>query len=393
MNDTIFAPATSCLDEGLVFSIDSLVSYFSQLPDPRKRRGVRYSSLTLLTLLLLAKLGGEDTLKGISEWVQLRCDQLVRLLNLPREQMPHQTTYERFLSKLDVDAFEGMLSDFFTREHEAEQPITIIIDGKVLRGTIPTGGSQGVHLLAAYVPEQGAVLMQIEVDGKANEIVAAPRLLDALDLSGCVVTGDAMFTQRDLCEQIVLAGGDYLLPVKDNQPTLRRDIADAFMPAEVSPAHCPIELAHTTASCINNGHGRIEQRYITVTDQLNDYLDWPQVQQVFRLQRVVTHQNTGEVTYEVVFGVTSLAADTCPPERLLDLNRQHWHIENRLHYVRDVSFHEDACTVRETKRQRLLACFNNLAIGLIRRTHFAYIPEARRAFAADCTKALELMCS
>lgn len=373
----------------MVFDVGSLMSYLHQVTDLRHARGMRYSLVTILVLLILAKLGGEDGMKGMSEWVKLRGSHLTALLNLSRASMAHQTTYERVLDALDEAEVEQVVGAFFAQEQVPH--VTITIDGKVLRGTIPVGATQGTHLLAAYVPEQGLVLMQIEVESKANEIVAAPHLLASIDLTNCVVTGDAMFTQHDLCVQIVAAGGDFVFPVKANQKTLQHAIADLFMPADVATAHQPIalpeEFIHTTA----NGHGRIEKRYLTVSSQLNDYLDFPHIQQVFRLQRVVHHQKTGKISYQVVFGITSLAAQDCPPQRLMTLIRQHWHIENRLHYVRDVTFHEDACRIRVTKRQRLLAAINNLVIGLIRRCDFDYVPEARRFFSLNYDTALQLL--
>jgi predicted transposase YbfD/YdcC len=345
--------------------------------------------VTLLVLLILAKLGGEDGMKGMAEWVRLRGRGLMQLLNLRRDSLPHQTTYERVLERLDVEEVERVVGSFFA--HREAGNLSITLDGKVLRGTIPAGETHGVHLLAAYVPEQGVVLMQVEVEDKTNEITAAPRLLAALDLRDCVVTGDAMFTQRDLCQQIVLAGGDYVFPVKDNQPAVHRAIADVFMPATVAPGHSPVHLPEAFVQTVNAGHGRIEYRYLTVSTQLNAYLDWPHVAQVFRLQRLVHHRRTGKLTYQVVFGITSLTADACPPQRLMQLIRQHWHIENRLHYVRDVTFHEDACSIRHTRRQRLLACLNNLVIGLLRHTRFRYLPEARRFFALHYDLALDLL--
>lgn len=372
-----------------LFDVSSLMSYLEQITDPRKARGIRYSLVTVLTLLILAKLGGEDSLKGMTEWVQLRAKGLVDLLHLERESMPHQTTYERVLAKLDVAQVDQLFGDFFTQQ--TGQEVAVTLDGKVLRGTIPEGETQGVHLLAAYLPEQGVVLMQMEVERKSNEIAAAPKLLQALDLQGCVVTGDAMFTQRELCEQIVGFGGDYVLPVKANQKLMQQAIANLFVPAAVSAGHQVIPLPETYCQSVNPGHGRIECRYLTLSSQLNDYLDFPHVQQVFRLQRVVQRQKTGQLTYQVVFGITSLSPDACSPQRLMHLIRQHWHIENRLHYVRDVTFHEDACRIRHTKRQRLLATLNNLVIGLIRRCDFDYIPQARRHFALHYSDAYSLL--
>lgn len=390
--DTIIAAAQSGLPEtGMVFAVNSLMAYLHRISDPRKARGKRYSLPQLLTLLILAKLGGEDSLKGMTEWVQHRRQTLSRLLHLSRDSVPHQTTYERVLLNLDAHEVEGVIGDFFAQSTGDARIITL--DGKVLRGTIPDGATQGTHLLAAYAPEQGVVLMQIEVGSKANEISAAPRLLEAIDLRGGVVTGDAMFTQRDLCDQIVLAGGDYVLPVKANQAQLQQAITDGFMPGPVSAGHSRVQLPQASAQTSSCGHGRLEYRYLTVTSALNDYLDWPHLGQVFRLQRVVQCQQSGKLTYQVVFGVTSLSADACPPQRLMALIRSHWHIENRLHYVRDVTFREDACRIRETTRQRILACLNNLAIGLIRRSGFDYATEARRFFAVHYDQAFLLLSS
>jgi hypothetical protein len=118
-----------------------------------------------------------------------------------------------------------------------------------------------------------------------------------------------MFTQRKLCIQIVEAGGHFVLPVKGNQKTLQHAIAEAFMPASVAKGHQPIGLEEIFVSGMSIGHGRIETRYLTVTPDLNDYLDFPHVQQVFRLQRIIQHQATGETTYQVIFGITSLSRD------------------------------------------------------------------------------------
>jgi hypothetical protein len=178
--ETMFIPQT---DNDKLFDVGSLMAVLHQIHDPRAARGVRYSPATLLVLLILAKLAGEDSMKGMSEWVRLRSKQLARLLNLTRETMPHQTTCERVLADLDDIKVDQKPGQFFA--HQQDENITINIDGKVLRGTIPAGETQGTHLLAAYVPETGVVLMQIEVKCKDNEIVAAPELLSYLDLTGC----------------------------------------------------------------------------------------------------------------------------------------------------------------------------------------------------------------
>ncbi|MCD4685639.1 MAG: transposase family protein, partial [Anaerolineae bacterium] len=147
--------------EGIVFSVDSLLAHLQQVTDPRRARGIRYPVVILLALLILAKLGGEDSMKGMAEWVRLREHKLIRLLGIQRKRLPHQTTYERLLAQIDVDELAQVMGHFFARQLTGN--ITVTLDGKVLRGTIPSGETQGVHLLAAYVPEQGVVLMQVEV--------------------------------------------------------------------------------------------------------------------------------------------------------------------------------------------------------------------------------------
>src|SRR5258706_2132124 len=151
-----------------VFDMGSLMGHVSQLSEPRQRRGARYALSHLLVLLILAKLGGEDTLSGMADWLRSRGADLVKLLHLPRPSLPHQTTYERVLDGLDEQAFERIIGAFFAQQAPAN--LTITLDGKTLRGTIRPGDSQGTHLLAAYLPQQGVVLMRVEVESKANEI-------------------------------------------------------------------------------------------------------------------------------------------------------------------------------------------------------------------------------
>jgi predicted transposase YbfD/YdcC len=342
MKATTKAGNLSVPENERLIDMGSLHHYLERVTDPRAARGKRYQLVDLLVLVILAKLGGEDGFSGIADWVKLRADQLVKMMGMSRASVPHQTTYERVFGDLDIESFEREVGAYFA--DRSGRPISISLDGKTLRGTIKADSRQGVHLLAAYVPQEGVVLMQVEVDSKHNEIVAAPRLLEQLDLRGCIVMADAMLTQRHVCKQIVAAGGDYILPVKANHPTLQQHIADAFVPPLAMPGHhCP-PLPQHFAQQVDKRSGRIEYRYLSTTDALNTYLEWPHVQQVFRLQRVVHHPN-GRLTYQVVFGISSLSIDLAPPHRLLQHLRDYWHIENRLHYVRDVTFKEDACRI------------------------------------------------
>ncbi len=393
MNDTTKSLVKEQAQEGIVFSIHSLVRHLQHLHDPRAARGKRYEMIDLLVLIILAKLGGEDTLKGIAEWVRLRAEQLKRLLGVEWKRMPHATTYARLLARLNVEELEYLVGRFLAQDISLQEgkEIVVALDGKVLRGTIPPEETQGVVLLAAYVPEHGVAVMQVEVEGGGDEAVAAPRVLSALNRQGVVVTGDAMYTERTLCEQIVAQGGDYLFPVKGDHPTMRQDILDMFSIPPLTPGH-NFGLPYDFAQSWSVGHGRIDHYYFFTSPVLNTYLNWPHLGQVFMLLRVSLNQRTKRLSLQSTYGVTSLPPERCAPDRLLELLRSHWHIENRLHYVRDVSLHEDACPVRSSRIQRILATLNNLVIGLIRRCDaFRYIPEARRFFAVHFDQAFQLL--
>ncbi len=246
----------------------------------------------------------------------------------------------------------------------AGHSVVIAVDGKALRGTIPAGQTHGRHLLAAYLPAEGWVLYQVEVASKENEISAAPRVLKCLDLRGKVVTGDAMFAQRELSQQIVDAGGDYVWTVKDNQSTLRQDIALLFQPEQPVKGFGAALQEFRTAQTVNKGHGREERRTLTASTELQGYLDWPTAAQVFKLERHIKRTADGKTSTEVVYGITSLSPEQAGPARLLELNRSHWGIENGLHYRRDETLREDWCHLKSGQAPRAMAVLNNLIVAL-----------------------------
>ena len=384
--------------EGTGFVVDwgSLYDFLTRLEDRRDPRGVRYPLAWVLTMALLAKLAGEDRLTGIAEWVQHRKEALARALGLPRPQAPHRTTYSRILgSTLSVEDFEGMAGAFFAQSRQPGATVQLTIDGKTLRGSIGAGETRGEHLLAAYLPGEGVVLAQVAVDRKENEITAAPRLLETIDLRDKVVSGDAMLTQRELSRQVVERGGDYLWSVKDNQPQLRDDLATCFADASPSEPGLATTGPATTgpATTVEKGHGRVEQRRLWASADLNDYLDWPYVQQVFRLDRHTQCVKTGVVTNETVYGVTSLSSERAGPQQLLSLARGHWNIENGLHYRRDETLREDWCHLRLGHTQRMMAAINNLVLGLLLRRGVKNVPQQRRRYAARWDEALKLITS
>jgi predicted transposase YbfD/YdcC len=391
MNYNTPCDASSWLETGFVLDLDSLAVYFESLHDQRCARGKRYRLAQICILATLAKLSGEDLPSGIAQWARLRHEVLGPLLGLPKG-LPCHNTYRRVFAKGVAAAdLDQHVTGFLRECAKRERSILMALDGKTLRGTIPTGQSQGVHLLAAYLPAQGIVLVQMAVENKENEIVAAPKVLACLDLRGKIVVGDAMQTQRDLSVQIIEADGDFIWLVKDNQPTLRSDIEQWFAPETHVKGFSPVAKDFQTEHIVNKGHGRQEERSITTSSQLNDYLDWPGVAQVFKLERRSVNIATGELRHEVVYGITSLTAQEASPKRLIGLIRQYWGIENGLHYRRDKSLHEDATRISDKNQAQNLAAINNLVVGLVLTQGWRYLPVARRYYSACLPAALRLV--
>ncbi|MCC6188469.1 MAG: ISAs1 family transposase [Anaerolineales bacterium] len=378
---------------GLVVDVHSVYAQLLEIPDPRQRRGCRYAWAFILLLIVLAKLAGEDKPRGIAQWVRARAAWLVKTFDLARPDLPCANTYRRTLSRPDTaEALDAHVERYLAQLPTSALGRHIALDGKTVRGTIPTGESQGLHLLAAYVPAQGRVLRQVAVDGKENEISAAPRVLDGLDLQGKIVTGDAMLAQRSLSAQVVEAGGDYVWTVKDNQPSLRADIAELFAPtAPLAKGFNTGPTDFRQARTTGTGHGRIETRTLTASSLLGGLHDWPGLAQVFRLERNARLLARGTTRHEVVYGITSLSAPAASPARLLDLVRQHWGIENGLHYRRDVTFHEEAGRTKCWPLAHALAAIHNLLLGLLPHAGHHDLAQARRHFAAHPDDALRLL--
>ncbi len=378
--------------EGFVCAVGSLFEALLALHDQRDARGLRYALVTILALVVLAKLAGEDSLRGIAQWVAERREVLAEILALAKPQAPCYTTYGRILGQaVAVEEFERVVDTWVAGLPGAGHTVEIALDGKTLRGTIPFGQTRGVHLLAAYFPEEGLVFAQVAVESRENEIVVAPQVLNMLDLQGKIVTADALLTQRKLSLQIVESGGDYVFPVKENQPQLLHDIQTLFAPEHCVKGFSPGTQDFRTAEQVEKGHGRIERRRLTVSGELQGYLDWPYVAQVFKLERQFTQVNTGKVTHESVYGVTSLTAQEAGAPRLLELMRGHWGIESGLHYRRDVTLHEDHSRVRRGHAPQVLAIINNLLLGLFARSGYQSAPVARRHFAAHLDEAVNLV--
>lgn len=382
-------------------TVASLYEALQKLSDPRRDQGKRYSLALILCLVVLAKLAGQKTLSGATEWVRHRRTALAQRFGLSREDMPCQMTYCNVLAMLDASQLDEILAAFFIRweaqsrcgeepsrlqtpEGQAEHR-HLAIDGKTLRAT--TGQAHPVHQLSCYEVGTGIVLWHHNVGEKQNEISALKPLVTAALVQGRIFSLDAMHTQREMCAHIHRLDGDYVLMAKDNQPTLHDDIVDLF------EDHTPDRRRWQEAETWDKGHGRLEHRQIICSPDRNSWFakEWEGIEQVFRLERTVLTLKTGEIHHEVVYGLSSLSLNLAPPPRMLHLVRQHWQIENRLHWRRDVTLGEDACQTRTGAVPSVLAQLNSTVLSLLERVGIRNVARQMRYFDAHFQQALDLL--
>ena len=365
-----------------------LIEVFAALPDFRQPRGKRHPLTAIFALACCAMLCGYRSYSAIAEWGRnygVRIAQALGFTHAP----PCAATLHTIFRHVNRDEFEAHLGAWAdsvvgSLPRAPEMPeVAIALDGKTLRGS-KKQGAPGTHLLSALAHHVGVTLAQYAVDDKTNEITAVESLLCQLVLEGRIVTMDALLTQRHVAQTIMDKGGDYVMIVKDNQPQLRADIELVFT---LPPAGDPQATAHM----VDIGHGRIEQRNITTSEALIGYSDWPGLAQVFELGRHVMFPKTGKERVEVVYGVTSLRSERATPERLLTLVRGQWQIENKSHWVRDVTFDEDRSQVRCGNIPQVMAALRNTAIGLLRGAGYPNIAAACRQLAAQPLQALALI--
>lgn len=342
----------------------SVYQALEKLTDKRRAQGKRYSLALVLTCVLLAKLAGETTLQAITEWVRLRSFWLQHVLPETRAQFPCAATYSKVLRSIDPDQVNQLLMELLTRVRAGRrlqgEQTHVVLDGKTLRGTQGhlAEDQPTMHQMNLYEAKTGIVLKQRMVDEKAGELTHMTDFLTPTLLKGRTISADALYTQKTFCQQVIASGGQYLLFVKHNQPTLYEDVRLFF---REPPLDC---VDWRTDLMAGKGHGRQSHRLIQVSTELNDFLarDWYEVGQVFCLRRRV--QYPLKCTQEYVYGITSLTPQQASTFRLLELIREHWAIENRLHYRRDVTLAEDACQVRKGTAPHALAVLNSFVLAL-----------------------------
>lgn len=345
-----------------------LVDALAVVPDPRRQcLNLKHRLVDILVLGFCAVLCGSDDFVEVEQFARAKEDFFRRFLELPHGIPSHDTFRRVFQAVCPQTLQTGLISwlqDVRPTAPTAADGDVIAIDGKTLRRTFDRAAGLGaLHLVSAWASANGLTLGQVAVDGKSNEITAIPHLLNILDLQGSVVTIDAMGCQKEIAAQILDQEADYVLAVKDNQPTLFAQVSDYFV------QQLAADNASGTLRChrqVEHGHGRTETRETIAAPAPKEMVaaeDWVGLATIVLVIRQGVDHATGETSEEVRYFISSLPAKV---KRLAGVIRLHWGIENGLHWVLDVAFNEDRMRQRERQGIENLALLNRLAVSLLR---------------------------
>lgn len=342
--------------------LSPFVAHFASLPDPRVDRTKKHLLLDLLLIALLAVICGAEGWEDMETFGHAKERFLRERLGLALPHgIPSHDTFRRVFARLDPEAFGRAFTAWTKTLRLTRRGEILALDGKTLRHSFDTAQGQApIHLVTAWAASHRLVLAQVKVSDKSNEITAFPALLSLLDLDGCTVTIDAMGCQREIARQIVEQGGDYVLAVKENQPTLLANIRLFFDDVRDNGAGAIRVSAYRS---VEKDHGRIETRTYCQTDTI----DWLEGKEKWAglcsIGRVESRRRIGETqTVETRYFISSL------PRRVRALAaavRGHWGIENQEHYILDVAFREDACRIRRENAPANLATLRHIALNLL----------------------------
>jgi predicted transposase YbfD/YdcC len=337
-------------------SVVSMIDCFDEITDPRINRRRRHLLIDIIVIATLAMIANANTWKAMQIWAEANEAWLRKFLELPNG-IPSRDTLRRTISRLDPNEFQQAFLRWLEglKKHLGG---VVAIDGKTLRRS-GQGDDNPLHIVSAWATDQHLTLGQQVVDDKSNEITAIPELLKLLELKGAIVTIDAMGCQKEIARQIVEAGGDYCLAVKGNQETLAEDVQAAFEASHESEFS---ETSHEESHTTDQGHGRVEQRYyvtMPAPDSLRTAEQWKGLQSIGMTVTYRSEESEGEVRYYI----NSFA---CDGERFAHAVRNHWGIENSLHWVMDVTFREDESRIRKDYGGENVSWLRRLAISIIK---------------------------
>jgi predicted transposase YbfD/YdcC len=356
----------------------SIVEHFSSMTDPRVERTRLHKLTDIIAIAICAAVCGADDFVEIEEFGRAREDWLRERLELPNG-IPSHDTFGRVFSRLDPKEFgECFLSwTQALRQHTTGE--FVAVDGKATRGSFDeAAGKSAIHMVSAWASESRLVLGQVKVDDKSNEITAIPELLRILDISGCIVTIDAMGCQREIAARIIGQCGDYVFSLKGNQCMLHDDVK-VFFEDSRSAGFKGIE--HTFDESVDKGHGRTEIRRCWVSTNvgwLDERHNWPGLASIAAVE--CERHLRDKVSIETRYFISSLDDNA---QKIQEAVRSHWGIENQLHWVLDVVFREDHCRTRKDHAPQNLATLRHIALNLLKQDKSAKVGiKARRLKAA-----------
>ncbi|WP_218000607.1 ISAs1 family transposase [Nocardia higoensis] len=349
----------------------------AEVPDPRKRRGRRHRLATVLALGVAATLAGARSFVAIAHWAADAPTSV--LTGFGARPVPSEATIRRLFSHIDGNSLDAAIGAWmWLRTDRTGGRRVIAFDGKAVRRARDAAGNLP-FLLAGLCQATGTILTQVAVAAKTSEVPGLRALLATLDIVGAVITADAAHCCRETAEAITERGGHYILTVKNNQPTLRKQLKS------LPWSHVPV-----ATSSVGSDHGRRERRTLKAA-AVGAGIGFAGAEQVLRVTRTRTDRATGKRSTETVYAVTSLTATDATPEQIAGWLRGHWGIENRAHWIRDVTYDEDRCRARTGSAPQVLATLRNTAISLARLAGHSNIAAAQRHYANNFNRPFELL--
>lgn len=341
----------------------TISEHFSNLDDPRESNR-RHLLFDIVVIAICAAICGADSWVDVELFGKSKYQWLKQFLKLPHG-IPSHDTFGRVFALLDAEQFQACFVEWVSAISDVFQGQVVAVDGKTLRRSHDKAiGKQAIQMVSAWAAENRLVLGQMKVDDHSNEITAIPELLALLEVSGCIVTIDAIGCQKKIARAIVNRDADYVLALKENQGHLHETFQDLFQyPDEMAAIECD---HHKT---VDKGHGRIEVRECWATSDpdylsyINEQLsEWPGLSSLamVKSQRTVIGEET---TIKYRYFISSLASDA---QLILHAVRTHWGIENKVHWILDIAFREDDCRVRKGNGAENFAVLRHLALNLLK---------------------------
>ncbi len=340
----------------------SITEHFSTLSDPRIQLKTRHKLIDIIVIALCAVICGADEWIEIARFGRAKEHWFKTFLALPAG-IPSHDTFGRIFSLLDPEEFAKCFVDWVRGAFPMSNADTVAIDGKTARRSHDrTNGKPCIHMVSAWAAHNRLILGQVKTEAKSNEITAIPELLKTLDIRGCIVTIDAMGCQKEIAEQIIDQGADYIFSLKGNQGNLHKEVELLFEDARKTGFK---DLSRQTCTTIDGGHGRVETRCFTVTDDVDWFEEKSKWRKLTTFAMVESTREIGEeTTKENRYFISSLPLDVV---RFAEAARDHWSVENCLHWGLDIAFREDDCRVRKGHAPENLAILRRFALSLIKR--------------------------